>query len=598
MDSAGSDGPAAYTAKVRSALQKRGWELDRTRVSDDVYLLGGTHREHGSVGVVIVSAGKEIEMTENHLQLAAQAQDKYDADTAMVHCQGPIPDPVRRQAKNSSVELLENLSITGATSDNHESSPNRIARDTREQTSTEGDSSRTRRAILSLLLLSGLGGSGWLFLRNNKGVADSPKENRSSGQDSEQPDRPSNNENTENPDTRNDQELGETERLAEGIVALLPPDPDSINDFGCSVAVSDNGETVLVGDTADPSQNGDKAGAVYVFRNDGDQWHRRTKLTPENRPSFNTFGSALALTNNDETVLIGAKYNDTPSQAAGAVYVFNYTTEDWQQQEIIRANDANTGNNFGCAIDTTDDRDISIIGARGDKDPHGLDDRNIASGSAYAFEWTDNSWEQQAKITAEDGNGGERFGSAVAVSDDGTTAVIGAPLENLPDGTDAGAAYVFTRSGSTWQQQSKLIASDAKKTGDGFGGAVGISSDGNTVVVGAQNTPEDGYPRQDGTPKGTAYIFHRNGETWTQRQKLNRDQTYQFGEDVAMLDGGSTVLVAGRERVYEFTQTSPTWQKQSAQDLPSGGPVTLTVSDGGETGVFGADGQVATVFEI
>ncbi|EPY00121.1 FG-GAP repeat protein, partial [Magnetospirillum fulvum] len=80
--------------------------------------------------------------------------------------------------------------------------------------------------------------------------------------------------------------------------------------------------------------------------------------------------------------------------------------------------------------------------------------------------------------------------------------------------TDAGALYVFTRSGGTWTQASKLTASD-KAAGDNFGSSVSLSSDGNTAVVGASGADPGGISNA-----GAAYVFTRSGGTWTQQAKL------------------------------------------------------------------------------
>ena len=97
------------------------------------------------------------------------------------------------------------------------------------------------------------------------------------------------------------------------------------------------------------------------------------------------------------------------------------------------------------------------------------------------FRSTGGSWTQQAKLMASDAQSSDYFGWSVAVS--GDTAVIGAYGE-ATGGTAAGAAYVFTRTGGSWTQQAKLMASDAVD-GDYFGYSVAVSGD--TAVIGASN---------------------------------------------------------------------------------------------------------------
>jgi len=128
---------------------------------------------------------------------------------------------------------------------------------------------------------------------------------------------------------------------------------------------------------------------------------------------------------------------------------------------------------------------------------------------------------QQAKLTASDAAAGDNFGFSVAVS--GPTAVVGAPSKN--------SVYVFTRSGSTWSQQAKLTASDAA-AGDNFGYSVAVS--GSTAVVSAVG-------KNSGT--GAAYVFTRSGSTWSQQAKLTAGDAAvfdQFGFSVAL--SGSTAV--------------------------------------------------------
>src|SRR4051794_953743 len=98
------------------------------------------------------------------------------------------------------------------------------------------------------------------------------------------------------------------------------------------------------------------------------------------------------------------------------------------------------------------------------------------------------------------------YGYQLAVSSDGNTAIIGAPGKN----SATGAAYVFTRSGNTWTQQQKLVDADAA-TNDNFGFAVAVNGDGSTAIIGA-------YTKNSNA--GAAYVFVRNGSTWSQQQKL------------------------------------------------------------------------------
>ena len=149
------------------------------------------------------------------------------------------------------------------------------------------------------------------------------------------------------------------------------------------------------------------------------------------------------------------------------------------------------------------------------------------------FTRTGSTWSQQGpKLAAHDETGKGYFGSSVALSSDGDTALVGGP-EQQP----LGAAWAFTRSGSTWTQQGpKLLPKD----GDyivGFGGSVALSSDGDTAVIGAP----DGQPG--------AWVFRRTGSTWSQQGSRTAPSDAvgvgQFGSNVALSANGGIALVAG-----------------------------------------------------
>jgi hypothetical protein len=105
---------------------------------------------------------------------------------------------------------------------------------------------------------------------------------------------------------------------------------------------------------------------------------------------------------------------------------------------------------------------------------------------------------------------GNRFGTAI--SSDGTLLVIGSPQENIGSANARGAAYVFELVDARYEQRAQLVASDGA-AGDQFGAAVAIA--GNRIVIGAPEEDNNG-----GTGAGAAYVFQRNGQNWTQQQKL------------------------------------------------------------------------------
>ena len=118
----------------------------------------------------------------------------------------------------------------------------------------------------------------------------------------------------------------------------------------------------------------------------------------------------------------------------------------------------------------------------------------------------------------------------VAVSADGNTALIGGSSDN----NDNGAAWVFTRSGGTWTQQGPKLTPNDQSSPSQFGGSVALSADGNTALIGGD----------DDNAVGAAWVFTRSGSTWTQQgPKLNNANVTSFGASVALSGDGSTALI-------------------------------------------------------
>ena len=121
-------------------------------------------------------------------------------------------------------------------------------------------------------------------------------------------------------------------------------------------------------------------------------------------------------------------------------------------------------------------------------------------GAAYIYARSGSTWTQQQKLEAPDGTLYAHFGSSVFLSVD--TLVVGAPGQDTSAGAVAGAAYVFTRSGTAWTMRQELVGSDAASY-DQFGTSVAVSA--NTVVAGAPN---------HGTPNGADYQDSHTHRIW------------------------------------------------------------------------------------
>ncbi len=356
-------------------------------------------------------------------------------------------------------------------------------------------------------------------------------------------------------------------------------DAEAYDAFGEAVDI--DGDTVVVGAYAEDTE-AHGAGAAYIFTRSGTTWSQQQKIVASDAEQSDYFGKSSAISG--DTVVVGAKSEDTGASNAGAAYIFTRSGTTWSQQQKIQASDAQASDYFGSR--SSIDGDTVVVGA------YAEDAGGSNAGAAYVFTRSGTTWSQQAKLTASDAAADDNFGWDTGI--DGDTVVVGAQRE-AAGGTDAGAAYIFTRSGTTWSQQAKLTASDAQ-AGDYFGRSSAISGD--TVVVGAY-TEDAG-----GSNAGAAYIFTRSGTTWTQQAKITASDAQaadMFGETVD-IDGDTVVVGAFGEdtegaaagAAYIFTRSGTTWtqdKKIVASDAQASDFFGYMVVIDGDTVVVGAQNE-------
>jgi len=300
-------------------------------------------------------------------------------------------------------------------------------------------------------------------------------------------------------------------------------DAQASDQFGESVAI--DGDTVVVSAQYEDPGNITTAGSAYIFTRSGTTWTQQAKLVASDYQTNDYFGVKVAISG--DTVVVGANAEDTVATNAGAAYVFTRSGTTWTQQQKIQASDAQASSVFGTSVAI--DGNTVVVGASLN-DPSSI----IDAGAAYVFTRSGTTWTQQQKIQASDAQASDNFGQSVGIS--GNTVVVGAYAEDPNNISGAGSVYIFTRSGTTWTQQAKLIASDAQAS-DLFGQSVAIEGD--TVVVGAYNEDPNNI-----TDAGSAYVFTRSGATWTQQAKLiasDAQASDLFGQSVGI--SGNTVVV-------------------------------------------------------
>lgn len=201
---------------------------------------------------------------------------------------------------------------------------------------------------------------------------------------------------------------------------------------------------------------------------------------------------------------------------------------------------------FGTSVALSGKGDVLVVGAAM---------ANRRKGAAYIFSLKGSEWSEQVLLPEDPGKGTAllEFGYSVAVSDDGKRIVVGSPYDGRK-GKWAGAVYVYSKSGSTWKSEV-LTASDGN-AGDWFGARIDISSDGNTIIIGASRS------NRSGNDSGAAYIFTWNGKRWNQTMITSPKpkQDIVFGSDVAISGSGTMVLVGERDGAHLFSLELGKWK--------------------------------------
>ena len=272
-----------------------------------------------------------------------------------------------------------------------------------------------------------------------------------------------------------------------------------------------------------------------------------------NTEQYDNFGVSLAV--DGDTMVVSSQFEDSAATGVngdqssnsgyfpGAAYVFVRTNGVWTQQAYLKASNTEVDDNFGASVAIAGDtivvgapgEDSAATGSGGDQ----LNNATLNAGAAYVFVRTGTTWTQQAYLKASNPSEADTFGDQVAV--DGDTIVVGAWREDSAAtgiggdqlnnaAANAGAAYVFVRTGTAWSQQAYLKAANTQQTvsdtppspfgfGDLFGSAVAVSGD--RIVVGA--VAEDGDSAGISDPldadviaqSGAVYVFNRHGTVWS-----------------------------------------------------------------------------------
>lgn len=325
---------------------------------------------------------------------------------------------------------------------------------------------------------------------------------------------------------------------------LTASDGQASDGFGYDVEISKDGNYAIVGAWFEDGGSGDptsNAGAGYVFVRSGSSWTQQAKLVASDAGVGYLLGLHVSINEDGTYVALGASGEDTNGTDSGAVYIFVRSGSSWSQQQKIEQNPSYSTQRFS-KVSLNSDGTYLLAGATNVQGPPNFN----GQGAVYVFTRSGSTWtQQQGPIFTSDGQSSDTFGHSIAINEDATTFIASALNEDGGSGdpiSSAGAAYIFTRSGSTWTEQAKIVASDAQAS-DTFGRSVAISKDGNIVVVGT--TAEDGGAGDPLSSVGAFYVFERTGSSWTQKKKIlssDGDAFDSFANEVSISDDGNYII--------------------------------------------------------
>ncbi len=293
------------------------------------------------------------------------------------------------------------------------------------------------------------------------------------------------------------------------------------------------------------------------------------KLIASDGKDEDYFGHTVTLSADGNTALVAAIYDEVVNSAQGTVYVFVRSGGIWSEQQELTASDNEYGALFGASVSLSADGNTALVGAPGFGEME-----EQARGAAYVFVRSGGIWTQQQQLLASDGKMSDILGNAVSLSADGNIALISGSGEG---------AYIFIRTNGIWTEHQKLAVDDiATPTYLGKGK---LSANGDIALIGASYDTVNGNEYQ-----GSAYIFERIGDVWTQKQKITANTGAageRFGYDVSISMDGKIALIgtpshkvgATKEQgtAYLFKRSNGVWTQQHQ----------FIASDGGKRDLFG-----------
>ena len=349
---------------------------------------------------------------------------------------------------------------------------------------------------------------------------------------------------------------------------------------GSAVSISADGNTAIVG----ASYENGLIGGAWIYVRSGNTWTQQAKLEGSGSVLSGGFGStvgqgsSVSISADGNTVIVGGP-GDNGNQ--GAVWIFTRSGGLWSQQgNKLVGTGSQDQPRQGSSVSISADGNTAIVGGPGD---------NVGTGASWIFTRSGGLWSQQGSKLV--GTGGVSQGSAISLSADGNTAIIGGYADN----NYQGAAWIFTRSGGLWSQLGNKLVGTGSQGQSNQGSSVALSADGNTAIVG-------GYQDNNLNHQGAAWVYIRTGSSWSQQgNKLvgtgSQGPSYQ-GSGVSLSADGNTAIVGGQSdnnnqgAAWVYTRSGGSWSQSGNKLVGTGGQGQ---SFQGSSVALSADGNTAIV---
>ena len=335
---------------------------------------------------------------------------------------------------------------------------------------------------------------------------------------------------------------------------------------GSSVAISADGNTAVVGS---PNDNA-TTGAIWVYTRTAGVWTQQgPKLLSNTIYALSQLGSSVALSADGNTILAGA-YKE--QNLEGAAWVFTRSNGIWTRQGNKLVGNGDIGEALqGSSVALSADGNTAIVGGYGDNANHG---------AAWVFTRSNTTWSQQGNKLIAGNSATATLGTSIALSADGNTAIIGGSTDNY----DEGGAWVFGRTNGLWAQQGGKLVGTGNTQISNEGSSVGISADGNTIVIGAY---------ADSSYTGGFWTFIKNGTAWIQQGAkmygIGYTTAAQQGAALALSADGSTLIMGGNTdnanlgAAWVFSAFPIAVTQQPSAVTATGAIINGYVSDNGST---------------